>query len=108
MSLFFFYNKLTNIELIKKISKNFEIIDGYVLVDKYDESNNIIQINNTKNNDVILNGKIVNFLNMKIENIIIKINELEELKDYNRIKYTMETIWATKINGGVCKTYIIY
>jgi hypothetical protein len=36
MVLFFFYNKLTNIELLKKINTHFEINVGFVLVDEDD------------------------------------------------------------------------
>ena len=108
MVLFFFYNKLTNIELIKKINKCFEIKDGYVLINNYDNVNNIINISDKSiDNNILLKGKIVNF-NMKIEDIIIKINEIEECRFKNKITYIMNTIWASKETGGLCKTYIIY
>jgi hypothetical protein len=107
MTLFFFYDKLTNIELIKKIGNCFEMYDGHVLINKYDKINHIIQISDKSiNNNILLHGKIINF-NMKIEDIIIKINEIKECR-FKKIKYTMETIWANKKCGGICKTYIIY
>jgi hypothetical protein len=104
----FFYNKLTNIELIKKINNNFEICDGYIIIQNYDIENNILEINEkSMNNNKILYGKIVNF-KTTINDILKKINELQECMLENRIKYKLETIWANKIFGGTCKTYIIY
>ena len=109
MVLFFFYNNLTDIEIIKKINRNFEINDGYVLVNKYDSKNNILEISNHSiDNNILLCGKIVNF-NMKIEDVVIKINEIEECKLKNKqSKYILNTIWANKICGGVYKAHIIY
>ena len=105
---FFFYNKLTNIELIKKISNNFEINDGYIIIQNYDSENNLLEISDkASNNNKILYGKIVNF-NMKMEDIIKKIEEIEERKVKNKIKYNLETIWVNKTFGGTYKAYIIY
>jgi hypothetical protein len=105
---FFFYNKLTNEELIKKISDNFEIYDGFILMEKYDIENNILEISNkTINNNKLLHGKIVNF-NMTLNDIIKKINEIKECILKNRTKYTLETIMANTTLCGSYKTYIIY
>lgn len=107
MVLFFFYNKLTNIELLKKINNNFEIDDGNIFIHNYDIENNMLEIsNNTIHNNVVLKGKIVKF-NMKLEDVIIKINEINEIKDHKK-SYTLETIWANKKYGNVYKAYIIY
>lgn len=105
---FFFYNKLTNIELIKKINNNFEICDGYIIIQNYDIENNILEISNQSfNNNKLLYGKIVNF-NMKLDDIIKKINEIDECNLENNIKYTLEEIWTNKTFGGSYKAYIIY
>ena len=78
MVLFFFYNKLTDIELIKKISNNFEISDGYIIMKNYDSENNILEISGkSANNDKLLYGKIVSF-HMPLEDIVNKINEIED------------------------------
>lgn len=104
---FFFYNKLTNIELIKKISNNFEIYDGYIIKENNDMINNILEVNDKSlSNDKLLYGKIVDF-NMKIYDIINKINEIEECR-LDKIKYTVETILINGIYGGISKAYIIY
>ena len=107
---FFFYNKLTSLELIKKINNNFQINNGYIIIKDYDNENNILEISKNKFlNNKILYGKIVDF-DMKIYDIINKINEIEECECNleNKIKYTLETIWTNKISGGTCKAYIIY
>ena len=105
---FFFYNKLTNIELINKINNNFEIYDGYIIIQNYDSENNLLKISDKSlNNNNILYGKIVDF-NMKIDDIIKKINEIDECKLENKIKYTVEEIWTNKTFGEKYKAYIIY
>jgi hypothetical protein len=45
---------------------------------------------------------------MKLDDIIKKINEIEECKVKNKNKYKLETIWANKTFGGTYKAYIIY
>ena len=109
MVLFFFYKNLTDKALIKNINVKYDISDGYALIEKYDTNNdNVIISNKPKNNNNILCGKIVDF-NMKLEDIMYKINEIKECKLKNETSYTMETIWVSKIkNGGVYKAYIIY
>ena len=45
---------------------------------------------------------------MKLDDIIKKINEIDECKFKNKIKYTLEEIWVSKTFGGTYKAYIIY
>jgi hypothetical protein len=105
---FFFYNNLTNLELIKKINNNFEIDDGYIIVKKFDSENNILEISDKSlNADKLLYGKIVNF-DMKLYDIIQKLNDIDECKIKNKINYTLETILVNKTFGGICEAYIIY
>jgi hypothetical protein len=104
MAIFFFYNKLTNIELIKRINNNFEIYDGYIIIQNYDIENNVLEISDKSlNNDKLLYGKIVNF-NMTINDVLQKINEIEECK----LKNKLQEIWTNKTFGGTYKAYIIY
>lgn len=64
MEYFFFYNKLMNEELIKKINNNYTIEDAYILVENYDYLTNNLKIGNeTKNRNTILFGKLVLFSN---------------------------------------------
>jgi hypothetical protein len=105
---FFFYNKLTYVELLKKITNHFEISDGYIIIQNYNIKNNILKIDDKSlNNTKILYGKIVDF-NMKFDDVIKKINEIEGCKFENKIKYKLETIFTNKIFGGTYKAYIIY
>ena len=104
---FFFYNKLTNIELIKKINNYFKIDDGYILIQNYNSENNLLEIDDKLTNNKLLYGKIVDF-NMNLYDIIKKINEIEECKLENKTNYTLETIWTNKTYGCTYKAYIIY
>lgn len=104
---FFFYNKLTNVELIKKINNKFEIYDGYVLIKNYDTNNNILEIGDYSSNNKMLYGKIVDF-KMNLEDVIQKINEIDECKIKNKTKYSLEEIWTNKLFGGTYKAYIIF
>ena len=104
---FFFYNKMSNPDIVKKISPTFDIIDGYILIENYDSENDILTISNkNENNNTILYGKIVDFSNMKLQIILEKLSEIEECK-FKKQKYTLDTIWANKKFGGVCNAYII-
>ena len=40
----FFYDKLNDVDLIRKISNNFTIHDGYIIIKNYDIENNILEI----------------------------------------------------------------
>jgi hypothetical protein len=48
--IFFFYNNLTNEELIKKINNKYTITDGYINIENYDKENNILTICKNKDN----------------------------------------------------------
>ena len=89
---YFFYNKLTDPELIKKISKKILIYDGYIIIQNYDKNNNILEISDkTVNNNILLYGKIVDF-DMNIYDVIKKINEIQELSLEHKTKYEFKEI----------------
>jgi len=92
MVLFFFHNKLTSKELIDKISSNYKIIDGCIMIQDYSLIDNKIIIGNHENNNKILQGKLVEF-NMSLTDVIYKINSIDECKsnDINK-KYIVKTI----------------
>jgi hypothetical protein len=109
MVTFFFNKNLTSTELINKINSDFEMNDGYIIIQRYDSENNILEINDKiVNNNTLLHGKIVKF-KMNLEDVLQKIDDIDECKFINKnSKYTVNTIWANKQSGGCCKTYIIY
>ena len=102
----FFYGKFNKIEIIEKIKSDYEYYAGHVIVQKYDNDNDIIEISdNLIGNTVLLFGKIVNF-DMKIEDVMKKIHTLDEFKFK---KYNFETVWATTLGteSQVKRVYII-
>jgi hypothetical protein len=109
MVLFFFYENLTDTELIKKININYEFYDGFIIIKNYDKETQTLEMGETiQDKNFILHGKIVSF-NMKVEDVVKKIYEIEECKFKNKnTKYTLTTIYANTNNKGVFKTYIIY
>ena len=93
MEIFFFYKYLTDENLINKINNNYEIQDGYVIINKNENETDC-------NNCTLLYGKIV-FFNMTIDNILKKINTIEECKrGSNNRKYTIERITAYTNSGN--------
>lgn len=109
MVLFFFYHFFTNIDSIKQINTNFEITDGYAIVESYNKEGNVLQISDeiVKNNTALY-GKIVTF-NLEFDDVIQKINSIAGCNVTNKYSnYILDTIWVTKIHGGLCKAYIIY
>lgn len=91
MQIFFFYDKITNVELIKEITNNFIMEDGYV----------------TKNGKV-LKGKIV-FFNAEFYDILQKINDIHKEKNENK-KYILDNVeaYSYSTNGDVYQANIIY
>ena len=99
----FLYGNLTKINFN---DENYETCDAYIIIKKYDIENNILEIDNKNNeNNMLLHGKIANF-NMKIDDLIKKINNTEY--NYHLSKGNINFIYANKMSGGVYKTYILY
>jgi hypothetical protein len=110
MVTFFFYNKLTNIELLKKINIHFKINDGYVLIQNYDSEKKILEISDKSiNNNTVLHGKIVIF-DTTLDDVIKQINQINEIEkcNFEHTKCTLETIWPNDVFGIVSTAYIIY
>lgn len=104
MVYFFFYNKLKNARLINKISEQYEVYDGYIKTNTYDNSAHIITFNIHNYN---LHGKVVDFGNLPLVTILKRINEIIELHDDNR-KYTLRQVIVYTSSDTVCKATILY
>ena len=109
MVTFFFNKNLTNTDLINKINFDFEMNDGYIIIQSYDSENNILEISDKiVNNNTLLCGKIVKF-KMNLADVLQKIDDIDECKFKNKkSKYNINTIWTNKKTGGCCKAYILY
>jgi len=106
MVIFFLYNHFANIEVIKQINTNYEINDGYIIMQSYDD--NVLKISDkTVHNNKILHGKIVKF-NMNFNDVVNKITEIEEYGCKHKSTNEVHAIWAVKSFGGVYKAYIMY
>ena len=119
MVLFFFYDKLVNPKIIQQINTEYTISDGYTLIYSYDKENNSIQFSNEIiHNTVLLHGKVVDF-DMTLQEIIEKINTIEEItiwkgkekekeKDTknNQCKHKLYNVLVNTVQNGFCKAYI--
>lgn len=102
---FFFYENLTNPDIIKKISDSYCAENAYIIIESYDKTTMTLKLGNEKKL-VMLHGKLVSF-NMKFEDVIKKINSIEECK-FEKNSYTLDTIYASKMTGGLVKEHIIF
>ena len=108
MVCFFFYDKLTEPDLINMINNEFEICSGFVRINKYDKQINSLSIDDISvNNTNILWGKIIIF-NMTTEDVLLKINNIRECRFNGRNKYTIREILTTNMRGEIKNAYIIY
>jgi len=109
MVILFFYNILTDIELLKRIDNKFEIKYGFCYIHKYEPENNILEISDdSKNNNILLPGKIVKF-NMKLHEVLNKINFIKECRIINKkIKYMVSEINVFSQKNEICSAYIIF
>ena len=105
---FFFYNKLTNPDLISQINTVYEISDGFINVKTHNTTDDSIEIDDDPaNNTIQLNGKIVSF-DMRISAIIKKIHELEGIHSDNRTIFTLKSVIATNNLGERQLTNILF
>lgn len=111
MTSFFFYNNLINIELISLINNIYMIKDGYIYIESFDKKKDKLIISNKNENK--LNGKLVNFPTLTLEEINKKLEQIDEIKYKNKNLYVIEKI-KVYLNDGVDnvinfkEAYIIY
>ena len=113
MTSFFFYNNLINIELISLINNIYMIKDGYIYIESFDKKKDKLIISNKNENINKLNGKLVNFPTLTLEEINKKLEQIDEIKYKNKNLYVIEKI-KVYLNDGVDneinfkEAYIIY
>jgi len=110
---FFFYNLFLNELYINRISNKYIIYDGLVNLNHLDESNLPFKKLGIFSKNNLLNGKLVCFYDLSLEDIILKINEIIYLQRNKIInlqrneKYIIENI-NVQINNKIYNAYIIY
>ena len=104
---FFFYNYLTNIELLNRISPFHTIKIGYIYITEFNKIDNklILASQNSQNNK--LPGLLVYF-ELTLEEILQKIENIDEIKYKNRNSYNLEIVDVYITNKPVSEAYIIY
>lgn len=107
MTKVFFYLNLKNEKNIKKISNNYNVINGKIYIEYYNSKLNKYIINkNIEKNKNILNGKLY-FLDISLNELIQKINNLKNIQIKNRIKYEIDTVDVITDQGIEKNVYII-
>ena len=100
---FFFYNKLKDNTLINRIESDNLISDAYINIDNYYKKHNILVLGG-KNQ---LDGKLVSF-NAPLQEILAKINNLKDVRYYNKYNFKMELVDVYTPYNKIFKAYIIY
>jgi hypothetical protein len=94
---FFFHGK--SVHTFSQIHEKYDIHDAYIIVHQYDPLLERFGIKETKENNLILHGKMVHF-NMKEEEILQRIKNI-----LNKTQCTTQRVWCSKKTGGVCKVF---
>jgi len=100
----FFYHKLKNLELVKKLDPHCECRDGCVLVEDFDEQSGRLRLGN----NILISGKLVTF-NHSLSTILDKINEIRPMISIdNKPSYEISKILVDQGVFGSCEAYIIH
>jgi len=101
---FFFYHKLKNIELVKKLDPQCDCRDGRVLIEDFDEQSGRLHLGN----NTLLSGKLVTF-NHSLSTILDKINDIHPMISIdNKPSYEISKILVDQGVFGACEAYIIH
>lgn len=108
MVYFFFYNYLTNIELLNKIHPCHTIKIGYIYITEFNKiDNKLILVSKDITQSKKLSGLLVYF-ELTLEEILQKIENIDEIKYKNRNSYNLEKVNVYMNNQLFTDAYIIY
>ena len=107
MTYFFFYNYLLNIELIKLIDEIFIIKDGYINIKSFNREKDELIIQDKENNE-ILNGKLVIFPTLTLKEVVDQLYKLDNIKYKNQSFYKIEKIKVNIDDNYELEAYIVY
>lgn len=107
MVTFFFYHHLIHTNTLNKLHNNYVMERGYVMVKSYDEDTHHLCICK-KDNHTRLYGIIIEFNQITFNEIIIKLNSIEEFGLCHTNSYTLDTIQAYTVDDQPKTSYIVY
>lgn len=104
MIYFFFYNHLMDEPLIRKLSNDCFIQNGFIHVESFDKTKDKLFIGNQS---LVLHGKLISFGSITLSSILEKLSFLPDIKYKNRSKYILEEI-NVHTQKEIVRAYIIY
>jgi len=107
MVTFFFYHHFTNTYNLNKLHHNYVIEHGYVMVKSYDEDTGHVCLCKT-DNLTRLYGIVVEFKQITFNEIITKLNGIEEFRLCQTKSYNLDTIQVHTVDDHSLTSYIVY
>lgn len=108
MVTFFFYHHLMHTNTLNQLHHNYVMERGYVMVQSYDENTQHLCICKKTDNHTRLYGRIVEFNQITFNEIITKLNRIEEFRLCHTNSYTLDTIQAYTVEDQPKTSYIVY
>ena len=103
----FFYLNFKKNDYVKKISSDYNFINGKINIEYYNSKFNKFIINkNEEKNKNTLHGKLY-FLDISLNELIQKINNIKNIQIQNRTKYEIDTVDVITDHGIEKNVYII-
>lgn len=106
MVTFFFYHHLMHTNNLNQLHDNYVMERGYIMVQSYDEDTQELCICKKTDNHTRLYGIIVEFKQITFNEIITKLNDMEEIR-LGPINI-LDTIQAYTVDHQQHTCYIIY
>ena len=108
MVFFFFYHHLMHTDNLNKLHEQYTMEQGYVMVQSYDEDTHRLCLCKKKGDPTKLYGRMVEFKQITLQEIITKLNDIEEIRLGHTNLYTLDTIQAYTLEEHSQTCYIIY